>query len=162
MLLLGPLYHLVSQDDRQQAWEEAVRVARRGSVVVGVGISRYASLLDGLKRGLLSDEVFRRIVEADLADGQHRNPDVDNRPEFFTTSYFHLPGELTDEAHAAGLEGIELLAIEGPAWMMENIDDIDSQLFAARSTESEAALMAASSHMMVVGRTPGRTMIGSS
>jgi ubiquinone/menaquinone biosynthesis C-methylase UbiE len=158
VLLLGPLYHLTERDDRLRALGEAVRVTRPGGVVVAVGISRFASLIDGLKRQSLGDQIFRAIVEADLADGQHRNPDVEAHPEFFTTAYFHLPSELREEADTAGLSHTQLLAVEGPSWIVENIDDLDNQLFAARAVESEPSLMAATSHIMVAGIAPERPL----
>ena len=153
VLLMGPLYHLTEERDRLLAFREAIRVCRPGAVVIGVGIPRYASLIDGLKRRILDDPTFRAIVLRDLHDGQHRNPDVTTRPEFFTTAYLHLPDELEREARTAGLSDVELFAIEGPSWILEDPEDFDNQLFAARATESERPLMAATSHMMVTGRT---------
>lgn len=155
VLLLGPLYHLTERDDRVRALNEAVRVTRPGGVVIAVGISRFASLIDGLKRRTLDDPQFRSIVERDLVDGQPRNPDVTGRPELFTTAYFHLPSELEDEALNAGLTNTKMFAIEGPSWILEDLGDLDNQLFAARAMESEPSLMAATSHFMVVGNTPG-------
>jgi SAM-dependent methyltransferase len=153
VLLLGPLYHLTERADRVRAFSEAVRVARPGSVIVAVGLSRFASLMDGLKRRTLGDPLFRSIVERDLVDGQHRNPDVTGRPEFFTTAYFHLPSELEGEAIEAGLTHTRMLSVEGPSWILEDISDLDNQLFAARAVESEPSLLAATSHFMVVGIT---------
>jgi SAM-dependent methyltransferase len=155
VLLLGPLYHLTDRDERLLALREAIRMTRPGGRVVAVGISRYASLIDGMKRRVLGDPPFRAMVERDLADGQHRNPDVLGRPELFTTAYFHHPDELEGEAAEAGLLDVELLAIEGPAWLVEDPSDLDNQLFAARAAERERALMAATSHIMVTGTTPG-------
>lgn len=154
VLLLGPLYHLTEAKDRVQALSEAIRIVRPGGKVVAVGISRFASLIDGLKRRILDDAVFRAIVEADLATGQHRNPDVLGRPEFFTTAYFHRPEELATEATSVGLSDVSMFAVEGPAWFVEDPDDIENQLFAARAVESEPALLAATSHFMVVGTRP--------
>src|SRR5690242_7836545 len=61
--------------DRRQALREAWRVLRPGGRLLAMGISRFASLLDGLYEGWLDDPQFRPIVDRDLADGQHRNPD---------------------------------------------------------------------------------------
>lgn len=152
VLLLGPLYHLTESSERAQALSEAFRVVRPGGVIMAVGISRFASLIDGLKRRILGDPMFRPIVERDLASGQHRNPEVVTRPEFFTTAYFHRPEELFQEAVEAGWTDVRLLAVEGPGWIVEEPADLDNQLFAARAVESEAALLGATSHFMVVGR----------
>jgi SAM-dependent methyltransferase len=152
-LLLGPLYHLISHEDRLRAFREAIRVTVPGGVVVAAAISRYASLINGLTAGVLDDPTFRGIVEGDLRDGQHRNPDVRGRPDFFTTAYFHTPDELVEEASAAGLLEVRLLGIEGVGGIVDRVDDIESQLFAARATESEPALIGASLHLMVIGRT---------
>jgi hypothetical protein len=46
-------------------------------------VCRFSSLLDGLYEDWLDDREFRRIVDQDLAAGQHRNPDPAGRPEFF-------------------------------------------------------------------------------
>jgi SAM-dependent methyltransferase len=154
VMMLGPLYHLVDRPDRMRAWFEAVRAVRPGGVVVAVGISRFASLLDGLKRHMLTDDVFRGVVEEDLRSGQHRNPDPEGRPMLFTTAYFHLPDELEAEARDAGLTGVELLAVEGPAWLIEDVDDVVAQSDAARVVETERTLLSASSHMIAVGRRP--------
>jgi hypothetical protein len=122
--------------------------------VIAVAISRFASLIDGLKRRILGDATFRAIVERDLQDGQHRNPHVLTSPEFFTTAYFHLPDDLQREARDAGLLDVALFAVEGLSWIFEDPDELQHQLFAARAVESEPALMGATSHLMVTGTTP--------
>jgi len=154
-LLLGPLYHLPDQADRAQAFGEAVLATAVGGSVTAVGISRFATLLDGLAQRWLSDPTFREIVERGLAGGLHRNPDVAGRPEWFTTAYLHHPQELRQEAVDAGLVDVTVLAVEGPAWMVEDAEDLEQQLFAARQTESEPTLMGATSHILVSGKVEG-------
>ena len=112
VLLLGPLYHLTERDERITALTEAWRVVRAGGVVLAVGISRFASLLDGLRLGFLAEPEGARMVERDLRDGQHRN--WENRPSWFTTAFFHHPTELAAEIEAAGLALDRLLGVEGP------------------------------------------------
>jgi ubiquinone/menaquinone biosynthesis C-methylase UbiE len=79
VVLFGPLYHLTSADDRRLALDEAHRVLRPGGRLMAMAISRCASMLDGLYRDWLDDPVFRAIVDRDLAEGQHRNPDPAGR-----------------------------------------------------------------------------------
>jgi SAM-dependent methyltransferase len=159
-LVLGPLYHLTGRSDRLVALREARRAVRPGGLVFGAAITRYASLFDGLAQGFLFDPEFRRIVDADVRTGQHRN-DVNN-PRWFTTAYFHHPDELRQEFLDAGLDLLEVVGVEGLAgWLPQLADrwddtaDRDIILYSARATESEAALLALSSHLIAVGRTPG-------
>ncbi len=58
VLLLGPLYHLTERPDRLKALCEAYRILRPGSFLFAVGISRFASVLDGLRQGFLDDPAF--------------------------------------------------------------------------------------------------------
>jgi SAM-dependent methyltransferase len=75
VLLFGPLYHLTEAGQRRQALAQARRVLAPGGRLLAMAVSRFASLLDGLYADWLDDPVFRPIVDQDLADGQHRNPD---------------------------------------------------------------------------------------
>jgi ubiquinone/menaquinone biosynthesis C-methylase UbiE len=157
VLLLGPLYHLTSRDDRLRALKEAYRVVRPGGVVAAAAISRFASTYDGLLRGFLEDPMFRDIVERDIREGQHRNPTA--RPGWFTTAYFHLPEELRDEAIETGLSIEALVAIEGPAWILPDLDSWledhrrrSTLLETIRRVETESSLLGATAHILVVGR----------
>jgi SAM-dependent methyltransferase len=156
VLLLGPLYHLVEPADRAAALAEAARVVRPGGVVVAAGICRFAALLDGFVNRFHLDERFRAIAAATTATGRHRNPD--GRPEWFTTAYFHRPAELGEELRAAGLAGVEVLGVEGPAWVFgdrgREPDDErwrDAALWAARAVEAEPEAVALSAHLLAVG-----------
>ncbi|MDQ3822221.1 MAG: class I SAM-dependent methyltransferase [Actinomycetota bacterium] len=139
VLLLGPLYHLTERDDRLLALAEARRVVRPGGLVAVAAISRFASLLDGLLSGHLGDAAFRAVVERDLGDGQHRNPD--GRVEWFTTAFFHHPDELRAELVEARLALEGLFGVEGPGWLLAHLWDDparrDDVLFAARAVETE-------------------------
>ncbi len=154
VLLLGPLYHLTEREDRLVALREAGRVVRSGGPVLAAGISRFASLLDGLRFARLGDPAFARIVEQDLRDGQHRNPD--GIPGWFTTAFFHHPDELAAEFQEAGLTLEAMLGIEGPGWLLDGawLDPTrrESVLFAARMVEREPSLLGLSAHLFAVGR----------
>ena len=161
VLLLGPLYHLTERSDRLQALGEAQRVVRPSGVVAVAAISRFASLFDGLARGYLFDPDFRAIVERDLAEGQHRNPD--NRDHWFTTAYLHDPASLSDEVTVAGLELVELVGLEGMAgWLGQLADRWDTPadraviLDSARAVEHEPAVLGMSAHLLAVTRAPGQ------
>lgn len=157
VLLFGPLYHLTEQPERIAALRETHRILRPGGVVLAVGISRFASTLDGLFRSLLDDPEFVRIVQHDLLDGQHRNPT--HHPAYFTTAFFHHPEELKTEVEEAGLRCETMVAIEGPGWLLQNFEDQwhdqgrrERLLNAIRSVEREPTMLGISAHLMAIAQ----------
>jgi SAM-dependent methyltransferase len=157
VLMLGPLYHLPSKEGRRSALAEAYRVLRSDGVLFVAAISRYASALDGLTRNLLDDEEFRRMMEHDLATGVHVNTTAN--PDYFTTAYLHLPEELAEEVTDAGLELLDVLGLEGPAWLYEDFDERwadpqhrDHILRIARALESAPGIVGVSAHLLAIGR----------
>jgi ubiquinone/menaquinone biosynthesis C-methylase UbiE len=158
VLLFGPLYHLTEEPARQQALTEAWRVLRPGGRLLAMAICRFASLLDGLYEGWLDNPVFQPIVDRDLVDGQHRNPDPVGRPEFFTTAYFHTPQGLASEMKAGGFAHVAVYGVEGPGWPLRQEWSEPRRreqiLFAARAVETEPALIGFSDHLIATGTKP--------
>ncbi len=157
VLLLGPLYHLIEREDRLQALREAHRVVHPGGLVWAAAISRFASFFDSLSTGFFSDPLFAPILARDLSEGQHRNP-TDN-PIYFTDAYFHRPGELSREFLAAGFQIVELVAIEGPAWIARDFERLwddpaqrERLLECVRRVEREPSILGASAHIMCIAR----------
>lgn len=157
VLMLGPLYHLTEAEDRVTALREGCRVLQRGGVLFAAAISRWGSALDGLARELFLDKRFAEIVERDIREGQHRNET--DRPDFFTTAYFHRPDELADELALGGLGVENLYGIEGPAWLLpdfaerwQNPERRALMLKVARMIEREPFVIGCSAHLLAVGR----------
>jgi ubiquinone/menaquinone biosynthesis C-methylase UbiE len=157
VLLLGPLYHLTERQDRINSLKEAFRVLSPGGLLFAAAISRFASLLDSLRYGFFEDPLFAPILDRDLTDGQHRNPT--GNPLYFTTAFFHRPGELSRELLAAGFHVESLSAIEGPGWLAKDFDNLWTDqalrqrlLEAIRKVEREPTILGASPHIMIVGR----------
>jgi len=132
-------------------------VLRPRGILIGAAVSRFASLLDGLRQGFVADPVFAAIMERDLREGQHRNPAPAERPEWFTTAFFHHPDELAAEVAEAGFACEAVLGIEGPGWLFPKTWDDPRQreavVRAARAVEEEPALRAASAHLLVAARS---------
>jgi hypothetical protein len=122
-------------------------------------ISRWASALDGLARDLFEDNQFAAIVEADVRDGQHRNPTA--QLHYFTTAYFHRPEDLRAEVQETGLLVEGVFGIEGPGWMLPDISSRlqdprrrNDLMRVAAMFEAEPSVMGVSAHLLVVGRKP--------
>lgn len=153
VLLLGPLYHLPEREGRLQALREARRVARPGAPLVAAGISRFATLMDIGSDGRLTEAV-EPFLHRLHATGQFRGDVVG-----FTTAYFHLPDELAQDLVDAGLRDVEVYGIEGPAGPtlralgMDCLDErLDAAVRAARLVERHPMMIAASGHLLAVGR----------
>jgi SAM-dependent methyltransferase len=155
VLFFGPLYHLTDSSERIKAICEARRVLRAGGVLLAVAISRFASALDGIGRGLIRDPDFVRIVEQDLKTGQHRNET--GSLDYFTTAFFHHPDELKMELIEGGFPAPRLCAIEGPLWTAPESATTEQQeglMATMRKLENEVTLIGASAHIMGIATKP--------
>ena len=155
VLLFGPLYHLTDRRDRVKALAEARRVLVPGGLLCSAYISRFASACDGIRVGALRDAAFAAIVDRDLTDGIHQNPT--NRPDWFTTAYFHRPEEIRPEIEEVGLRFDNLMAVEGPGWMNQDLDTWlddgaarERLLHVLRRLETEPTVIGTSAHMLAV------------
>lgn len=151
VLLLGPLYHLATREDRLRALREAVRVTRPGGAVMAAGITRLAALVGG------GYELFPPAVwQAVLEHGQ--------APEMpFPAAHFHDAAELAEEATDAGLSDVLVHGIEGPAGgALERVpldapeapELIDAALTLARALSTTPGVPDMSQHALVIGTVP--------
>ena len=160
VLMCGPLYHLLTVEDRLAAWREAHRVLKPGGHVAAATISRFSSFHDGLYRNLFQHREFRDMVESTVVDGHHRPPE--NRDyNWFTHTYFHRPEESVQEASAAGFLAPQVFSIEGSGRALSD-DEVETRLadherreqllWALRLVETEPSVLGVSSHLLTVGR----------
>ncbi|MEY9956734.1 class I SAM-dependent methyltransferase [Streptacidiphilus sp. MAP5-52] len=165
VLLLGPLYHLLDQDDRDAALAEARRVVRPGGIVAAAAIGRYASLTEHAATGNLGTHPrlaanVAQIITTGAYDGSRG----------FTAAKFHTADELHAEMTAAGLPPTAVYSVEGPMWGIVRaveqrtgvpLADDDplmlSALEAARQAEQHPDLLAASSHLLAIASAAART-----
>jgi SAM-dependent methyltransferase len=150
VLLMGPLYHLVEPDDRLTVLREAFRVLRPGGLVLAEIITRCAWVMDATLRRLLDDPETWDDFDWNLRTGQTKDPAklVDG----WFWAYLHRPEELRAELASAGLGDIELRAVEGFAWLLDDLPgrmrEPTDLLRAVRLTESEPSMLGTSSHVI--------------
>jgi SAM-dependent methyltransferase len=153
VLLLGPLYHLPDPRDRARALGEALRVLRPGGLLAAAGISRLAVLLDWAATGRLADPAARAVVDRILTVGR----DDTGAGGVFS---FCTAAELEGELRAAGLRDVAVRPVEGPAiWSLRPgaaADDprVDAVLWAADAAERQEGAIAATVHLLGLGRRP--------
>ncbi|MGO9198104.1 MAG: class I SAM-dependent methyltransferase [Acidimicrobiales bacterium] len=156
VLLLGPLYHLDRRPDRLQALREARRVLRPGGWLFAAAISRWAVRLDGILRSRL----YEVYPEAEgMLEGIERSGRI---PPLFPgdfCGYCHRPRQLRAELISAGLDVVDLVAIEGPGHLLDDLperveDDRDRRvvLDTACALERVPELLGASPHMLATAR----------
>lgn len=158
VLLLGPLYHLIDAADRRTALAEARRAVRPGGLVAAAGINRYASLFEHTAFAHLDGAPLQQGIAKILATGSH-----DGR-KGFTEAHFHTGAELEAEMNEAGFTDTQVYGVEGPAWALLKANEqhtgeslTESRMFAsalaaAHMAEPYPDLLAASSHLLAVGR----------
>ncbi len=156
VLLLGPLYHLRESQDRLRALGEARRVSKPGGSVFAAAISRYAIPGDGIRNGWIDHEEKERSVEHVIAHGLTATVDDG---WFLSMSYCHRADELREEVASVGLSVEAVYGIEGPAFLVADIDGkwVDPAtrerlLWAARLVELEPGLQEISGHLLAVAR----------
>jgi SAM-dependent methyltransferase len=152
VLLLGPLYHLDRREDRLQALAEAKRVVRPGGPVFAAAISRWAARIDGVLR----QRLYETVPGAE--PGLARLERTGRMPPLFPGSfcgYAHRPGQLRAELAASGLGVMDLVCVEGPAWLLadlgERLADTEARrvvLETARALERVPELLGIGPHLL--------------
>ena len=156
VLLLGPLYHLVEQDQRVRALREALRVARPGAPVIVSAISRWAPRL----HGFLAERLYERAAFfPDLVRVVEESGRLNDSVPGWFTGYCHRPEQLREEVEAAGLVVEDLVGLEGLAFALSDLAERLADpagraavLDSARAIERVPELLGLSPHLLVVAR----------
>ncbi len=79
----------------------------------------------------------------------------------FTAAFLHLPRQLAVEVTRAGFESVEIVGVEGPGFVVTDLERRradphrrEALMIAARLTEHDPEMLAATSHLMAIGHTP--------
>jgi len=98
-LLLGPMYHLFTEEDKLQALSEAIRVTRKGGVVFAAYCMADASILQAgfikgrtrelIERKMLDPQTFQPHSEPEDVFELHRKADIDRLRKHFPVKQLH-------------------------------------------------------------------------
>ncbi len=156
VLLLGPLYHLQQQQQRQQAVREAWRVLRPGGLIFTAYITRYAALRDLAKNSPSTLFAKRSEWEEIVSTGIYRA----GQGVGFTDAYFAHPSEIAPLLEAVGFQTLNLIGCEGiVAANEEQINQLSGDAWQTwvdlnYRLSREPSLYGAADHLLYVGRKP--------
>ena len=137
------------------ALRECARIVRPGGPVFAAAISRWAARIDGMLRERI---YLKHPVVVDLIDRIDRTGLLPPLQEGGFTAFCHRPGELRDEIAEAGLEVTGLVSVEGPAFILGDLDarmadpvDRSVALEVARAIERVPELAGIGPHLIATG-----------
>jgi S-adenosylmethionine-dependent methyltransferase len=110
VLLMGPLYHLLEEADRQQALTEAARVVRPGGPIFAAFIARYACHI-GYATQYPQDAIDHWGIYELIEETGLLPPRADGRVAF--VAHFAHPNEVRPLCETAGLDVVTVLGVEG-------------------------------------------------
>lgn len=153
VLLMGPLYHLIEEADRETALRQAFDRLRAGGVVFSAWISRFGILGDLMKdlpEWIEDQEGVRSLVT------KGRRPDEHPRGGF--RGYFARVSEIASLHEATGFETLVLAAVE-PAISADDesynrLEGDQRRLWLDLLYEIsiEISIMGASRHLLYIGK----------
>ena len=152
VLLLGPLYHLLSARERRRAVSEVRRVLKPGAPVIASAIARFTPARLALK--YWPDQVSAPELRAALETGTA--PAVPGAA--WTDAAYLRPAELRRLFERSGFETETLAAAEGFAAFMEDAvnrlseDDYARWLELILQTCADPDLLASAAHILYIGR----------
>ncbi len=150
-LLLGPLYHLFSHEDKLKAIRETVRVIRPGGVIfAGYCMNEYAVVTYALEEGHLKE----CIENGRLTDDYHTLSKEEDLYDYVRTE--DIDRLLTD----SGLERIKIFSPDGPTnYIRKTLKKLAEEEFEkyvdyVTSIAERSDLLGAAAHTVDVMRLP--------
>ena len=167
VLLMGPLYHITGYDERIKAIKESFRLLKNDGLLFSAALTPYSVLLYNItvyspfgenRSAYLEDPDFISMVERELDDGCHVNPDK----KFYDglgSSHLHTSKALKAELEEGGFSDSEVHGIMGGAWLARDIDELwkneasrKALMNTVRLLDGHEEIMGLSGHLLAVSR----------
>lgn len=145
VLLFGPLYHLISKEDKLKALREAKRIVKNdGFILVSYYMNEYAIITHGFK----DNNILNAIKNKEVDKNYHITP---KQTDLYSMVRLEDINELNE---LSGLKRIKILAQDGPSdYLRPIINKMDEETFNEYikyhlSTCERPELLGASSHVL--------------
>ena len=127
-LLMGPLYHLTTHEERLRSIAETRRVLKPGGVVFAAVIGRYGFVRQAAKDRPEWLASAAEICDVMLTTGIFKAEDSVSTE--FTSAYFAHPTEVKPLLESGGFETLDLIATEGVISMIEEkVNELEGELW---------------------------------
>ncbi len=160
-LCMGPLYHLILEEDRQRVVSDLMRVLKPGGMVFATFLNR----LQTLRVAVNQDIPFFTPYTAEMVKRTHHTGILDWQgiPGTFNLAYHYFPKEIAPFMEAGGFETVDLISSQShAAHIQEHL-----ALFAERQPElyewalaefiqqaNEPSILGSGFHILYIGRKP--------
>ena len=167
ILLMGPLYHITDYDGRISAVKECRRLLKVNGILFSAALTPFSVLLDKIpaynpygenKNTTIEDDSFIKMVERELSDGCHINPDK-SVYSGLGTSHLHTAKALRAELTESGFTDSTVHGVLGGAWLANNIDELwkneisrNALMRTVRLLDTHEEIIGLSGHLLAVSR----------
>ncbi len=167
ILLMGPLYHITNYDGRISAIKECLRLLKDNGILFSAALTPFCALLDKIpvynpfgenKHTTIEDDNFMKMVERELIDGSHINPD-NSVYGGLGTSHMHTAKALKKELTSGGFTISTVHGVMGGAWLANDIDELwknetsrNALMRTVRLLDTHEEIIGLSGHLLAVSR----------
>lgn len=152
VLCMGPMYHLLQEEERTKALKQCLDKLKPGGIIVISFISAYAPIIDCLKYDLESISNSKSRLLNYLTDGKNDNSFG------FTDAYFINPDNIDDLLKDFKVSKLKLMATEGmgaliePALMRLSEEAFQEWIDLFYRISDNEKLFGSCEHLLYVGR----------
>lgn len=165
ILFMGPLYSITEYNERILALKEAYRLLKTNGIIFSAALTPYSVLLHCItvyhkegkkKKNALDDPNIMAMIERELNDGCHINPDR-KILNGLGTSHLHTAKALKNELENGGFADTTVHGVMGGAWLAPNLEELleneetkKSLMATVRLIDTHEEVIGLSGHLLAV------------
>lgn len=165
ILFMGPLYSITEYNERILALKEAYRLLKTNGIIFSAALTPYSVLLHCItvyhkegkkKKNALDDPNIMAMIERELNDGCHINPDR-KILNGLGTSHLHTAKALKNELENGGFADTIVHGVMGGAWLAPNLEELleneetkKSLMATVRLIDTHEEVIGLSGHLLAV------------